>query len=321
MSDEKGKFEEIGRSIGALVEELRSWGWSVAVHNDYRMAGKLHTFWLFTGPDSRCAKGEGRTDAEALGQVRAAVLADAALGPGQSLTAPQSMPTGNGVPILELVLADLRAKSDAGTKKYGTPLKTENGRDALVDAYQEALDLPMYLRQEIEERERRKSVASDAGRDGLQRLGEALLLQASEMREVMEAAAEEATTAERARCVAVARAEEMCWREEGAKPPKQRNMLASGPGVLAAEATAGRIAAALERGQEAAEAPPAYVALRSAQEAQAARLEMCCPFCGLQHVDSGEWATRVHCVHLCAGCKKTWRVEPAVFGVAPAPNR
>lgn len=27
-----------------------------------------------------------------------------------------------------------------------------NGRDALVDAYQEALDLTMYLRQAIEER-------------------------------------------------------------------------------------------------------------------------------------------------------------------------
>jgi len=36
--------------------------------------------------------------------------------------------------------------------KYHTYLLTHNGRDALIDAYQEALDLAMYLRQAIEER-------------------------------------------------------------------------------------------------------------------------------------------------------------------------
>jgi hypothetical protein len=34
-----------------------------------------------------------------------------------------------------------------------TPLQPHNGRDALADAYQEALDLVVYLRQEIAERE------------------------------------------------------------------------------------------------------------------------------------------------------------------------
>lgn len=38
-----------------------------------------------------------------------------------------------------------------GLKKYGTVLQPNNGRDALVDAYQEALDLVVYLRQRIEE--------------------------------------------------------------------------------------------------------------------------------------------------------------------------
>lgn len=56
----------------ACPDDLRSWGWSVAVHNDYRLSGEAHTFWLFT-KDGQAVKGEGRTDAEALNQVRAAL--------------------------------------------------------------------------------------------------------------------------------------------------------------------------------------------------------------------------------------------------------
>jgi hypothetical protein len=44
------------------LHELRVSGWSVAVHNDYRLRGKRHTFWLFTKGD-RAVKGEGETDA------------------------------------------------------------------------------------------------------------------------------------------------------------------------------------------------------------------------------------------------------------------
>ncbi len=39
-----------------------------------------------------------------------------------------------------------------GTQKYGVPLTAGNGRKHLVDAYQEALDLAVYLRTELEER-------------------------------------------------------------------------------------------------------------------------------------------------------------------------
>jgi hypothetical protein len=55
-------------------------------------------------------------------------------------------------PIWELVIKDMRQRDTAGRKKYGTPLQASNGRNALVDAYQEALDLCVYLRQEIERR-------------------------------------------------------------------------------------------------------------------------------------------------------------------------
>ena len=55
--------------VESCPDDLRAAGWSVAVHNDYRLNGQPHTFWLFTSGD-RNVKGEGRTDAEALGQCR-----------------------------------------------------------------------------------------------------------------------------------------------------------------------------------------------------------------------------------------------------------
>ena len=55
--------------------------------------------------------------------------------------------------VLSHVVTDLYRRDAMGRKKYGGPLMTHNGRDALWDAYQEALDLVMYLRQAILERE------------------------------------------------------------------------------------------------------------------------------------------------------------------------
>ncbi len=51
-----------------------------------------------------------------------------------------------------LVLADMEERRKHGIEKYGVPVQPNNGRDALTDAYQEALDLCVYLRQAIEER-------------------------------------------------------------------------------------------------------------------------------------------------------------------------
>lgn len=65
----------------------------------------------------------------------------------------QPAPTPNSSkPIWELVIADMQERDRVGTEKYGTPLQAHNGRDALLDAYAEALDLAVYLRQAIEER-------------------------------------------------------------------------------------------------------------------------------------------------------------------------
>lgn len=56
------------------LSEFRRLGWIVAVHNDYKQEGFLHTFWLFT-KGNRAAKGEGRSDEEALIQVENAIHA------------------------------------------------------------------------------------------------------------------------------------------------------------------------------------------------------------------------------------------------------
>jgi hypothetical protein len=65
----------------------------------------------------------------------------------------QPDPIGKGKIVLDYVIADLEERAQFGHKKYGTYLRTNNGRDALIDAYQEALDLVMYLKQIILEKE------------------------------------------------------------------------------------------------------------------------------------------------------------------------
>lgn len=54
------------------------------------------------------------------------------------------------------VAIDLEARAKLGEIKYGERLRAFNGRNAKVDAYQEALDLCNYLRQVLEELEIKK---------------------------------------------------------------------------------------------------------------------------------------------------------------------
>lgn len=55
------------------------------------------------------------------------------------------------MPDLEFALgtteAWLKTRYEEGLKKYGTPLQTFNGRDAVQDAWEEAADLTQYLEQ------------------------------------------------------------------------------------------------------------------------------------------------------------------------------
>lgn len=55
----------------------------------------------------------------------------------------------------ELVLVDMYRRDQTGRARYGVKLQPHNGRDALKDAYEEALDLAVYLRQVIYERDGR----------------------------------------------------------------------------------------------------------------------------------------------------------------------
>lgn len=68
------------------------------------------------------------------------------------LTRPQKPPTPADGDVWKLVIADMESRRQFGIEKYGVPLQVANGRDPLIDAYQEALDLAVYLRQEIEKR-------------------------------------------------------------------------------------------------------------------------------------------------------------------------
>lgn len=72
------------------------------------------------------------------------------------LVTEQPAPQANDKPaVWDLVIADMKARDAEGRRKYGVPLQPHNGRDVLVDAFQEALDLCVYLRQAIYERDGR----------------------------------------------------------------------------------------------------------------------------------------------------------------------
>lgn len=83
-------------------------------------------------------------------------------------TSAQTPPTGRGEVVLTAVLQrlanmasvsaipfvasqllkeDLTSRAEAGREKYGTFLRTKNGRRAIVDMYQELMDSLMYAQQ------------------------------------------------------------------------------------------------------------------------------------------------------------------------------
>ena len=73
-----------------------------------------------------------------------------------SLLEEQVAPVPNDKPaVWDLVIKDMAERDALGRRRYGTPLQPHNGRDTLVDAYQEALDLAVYLRTAIYERDGR----------------------------------------------------------------------------------------------------------------------------------------------------------------------
>lgn len=59
--------------------------------------------------------------------------------------------------VLPQVMADMVDRVSKGSEEYGEPLTTFNGRDALQDSYEEALDMALYLKQAIMERDAKAS--------------------------------------------------------------------------------------------------------------------------------------------------------------------
>lgn len=78
---------------------------------------------------------------------------DYSFDPVPDLVNEQEAPKPNNLtPVWELVVQDMKDRDAVGRERYGTPLQAFNGRDPLVDAYQEALDFVVYMRQAIYER-------------------------------------------------------------------------------------------------------------------------------------------------------------------------
>lgn len=66
----------------------------------------------------------------------------------------QPKPKKNDYPaVWDLVIKDMKERDRLGLQRYETRLQPFNGRDSLVDAYEEALDLAVYLKQCIYERQ------------------------------------------------------------------------------------------------------------------------------------------------------------------------
>jgi len=53
--------------------------------------------------------------------------------------------------IVDLVVDDMWKRKKLGIERYGTPLQPFNGRNSLQDAYEEILDLVIYIKQKLVE--------------------------------------------------------------------------------------------------------------------------------------------------------------------------
>lgn len=66
----------------------------------------------------------------------------------------QPLPVKNdALDIQSQVIADIEARREVGIQRYGTALQPNNGRDMLRDAYEEAMNLTIYLKGCLVERD------------------------------------------------------------------------------------------------------------------------------------------------------------------------
>lgn len=67
----------------------------------------------------------------------------------------QQAPVPKGTDVQQALIRALRERREHGIRKYGQPLMTEDGRDTLRDAWEEALDLACYLTKALLQRDGR----------------------------------------------------------------------------------------------------------------------------------------------------------------------
>ena len=65
------------------------------------------------------------------------------------MTEPAPVNSEKGHIVAVYVMADLMERVQKGLDTYGTPLQTDNGRNALQDLYEELLDAAMYIKQKL----------------------------------------------------------------------------------------------------------------------------------------------------------------------------
>jgi hypothetical protein len=69
------------------------------------------------------------------------------------MTTEQPLPVAGHADVFPALIADIQAREQRGIATYGRTLQTQNGRDALLDLYDELLDAAVYAKQLLMERD------------------------------------------------------------------------------------------------------------------------------------------------------------------------
>jgi hypothetical protein len=79
----------------------------------------------------------------------------------------QVAPTPNDEPyVQDILIGDIEERKQHGIRKYGTALQVGNGRSMMLDAYEEVLDLAVYLCGVMEEEKKRKIYKTEPDEPG-----------------------------------------------------------------------------------------------------------------------------------------------------------
>jgi hypothetical protein len=115
-----------------------------------------HQAW---NPDVRCLKRAGHDGTDWMHENGEHYWSEGAAlqEPTKQREGDQPLPVINDHPSIQsMVIADIEKRIEIGIQRYGTALQPNNGRDMLLDAYEEAMDLCIYLKGAIVERDLRE---------------------------------------------------------------------------------------------------------------------------------------------------------------------